>query len=415
MIRFSAWLLLLVSLGVHAQPVAPVDGHANPLYSIPPKVPPLEKTEWLTKHWGLFVPPQGPAPQAWPELEKDIRPEACAQCHPQQFADWSNSFHHKAMGPGVLGQLLDMELDAPLLAVSCQKCHAPLAEQIPYIQKGVRNPDYIPGLREQGLVCAACHMRNHQHFGPDLGIKSNPKGPHGGFTTRPEYLNPAFCASCHDFPPGGGVHGKALLETAEEWRRTDFAAQGKTCQTCHMPEGRHLWKGIHDSAMVRSALSVEAQFQLTPKGDSMHCQLTVTNVGAGHRLPTYNVPHIMLIWEQLDISGKPLPGTYEERAIARWVTEEVDKEFYDTRLLPGQSLSLLYGKPLNRFAKQVMARVEVWPDEAYRRYFERMLATPELLPSVDEGVKKVKQAKFSALSSRYLLWKQIFSLTLRKK
>ncbi len=384
--------------------------HATPLDSIAPKVPPLEKSEWLHRHFAWYIPAQGPAPKNWPEIEKDIRPEACGTCHIQQYQDWKKSFHHKAMGPGVLGQLLDMELDAPVLSISCQRCHAPLAEQIPYLQKGKPNPDYHEGLREEGLVCAACHVRNHVRYGPDLGIKSNPKGPHGGFITKPEYLNPAFCAECHDFKPGGGVHGKMLLETAEEWRRTDFAAEGKTCQSCHMPEGRHLWKGIHDPEMVRSAVSIEAGFALTASGDFAQATLKLTNVGAGHRLPTYNIPHIVLIWEQRDAKDSVLSGTRVEGTIARWVTEEVDHEFFDTRLLPGQSFDLPYHRSINPMAVKVTARVEVWPDEGYRRYFRRMMDTPGLKPTVPAGEKKILQAHEASLSSRYVLWEQNFPL-----
>ncbi len=388
----------------------PENFHAGSLDSIPPKVPPLENSPWLRKHWGLYVPAQGPAPKDWPEIEKDIRPQACGTCHTQQYRDWKESFHHKAMGPGMLGQLLDMEKDAPILGITCQHCHAPLAEQIPYLKKGELNPDYMPGFREEGITCAACHVRFHVRNGPDLGIKPDPHGPHGGFIPRPEYLNPAFCATCHDFKPGGGVHGKMLLETAEEWRRTDFAAQGKTCQSCHMPDGRHLWKGIHDPEMVRSAVSIEAAFDLTAARDSIRATLKLANVGAGHRLPTYNVPHIVLIWEQLDATGAVLPGTRVEGTIARWVTEEVDKEFFDTRLLPGQSFVLPYRFRLHSLAVGVTGRVEVWPDEAYRRYFRRMLDTPELRPGVKEGVEKIEEAYRRSVDSRYVLWSRKFPI-----
>ena len=34
-----------------------------------------------------------------------LTPESCGGCHQQQFADWQQSLHAKAMGPGVMGQL----------------------------------------------------------------------------------------------------------------------------------------------------------------------------------------------------------------------------------------------------------------------------------------------------------------------
>ncbi len=162
--------------------------------------------------------------------------------------------------------------------------------------------------------------------------------------------------------------------------------------------------------MVRSAVSIEAGFDLTEKRDSLRSRLSLTNAGAGHRLPTYNVPHILLIWEQLDITGVALPGTRMEGTIARWVTEEVDKEFFDTRLMPGESFVLPYRHPIHRLAVKVVARVEVWPDEGYRRYFDRMLKTPELNPGLPEGVEKIRKAKEMSFSSRYVLWQKEFPL-----
>jgi hypothetical protein len=381
------------------------------LAKIPPTVPPLERSEWLKNHFAWYVAPQGKAPEHWSALEKDIRPEACGSCHQQQYADWKQSLHHKAMGPTVLGQLLDMELDAPALSITCQRCHAPLAEQIPYLEKGVHNPVYQEGFREQGLVCAACHVRGNQRFGPPPRKPMAEGAPHGGFIVKTEYESPAFCASCHDFTPGGGMHGKLVQETAEEWRRTPFAAEGKTCQSCHMPDRRHLWKGIHDSAMVSSAVSIQAQFdpQLKP-GDSLRALISLTNVGAGHRFPTYTEPQVKIIVEQVDAKGKALEGSYMEGVIARRVTEEMDREIFDTRILPGETFSLEYVRPRFPKAKTLSARVEVWPDEAYRLYFKKMLETPQLRPEMPAVVKQMEIAKKQDTDSRYLLWKKLLPL-----
>ena len=35
------------------------------------------------------------------------------------------------------------------------------------------------------------------------------------------------------------------------------AREGRACQACHMPERRHLWRGIHDPEMVKRALGRE--------------------------------------------------------------------------------------------------------------------------------------------------------------
>ncbi|MDB5105893.1 MAG: uncharacterized protein JWP91_3582 [Fibrobacteres bacterium] len=385
--------------------------HARPLTEIPPVVPPLQRSEWLQNHFAWYVAPQGKPPESWSALEKNIHPEACGACHQQQFQDWKQSLHHKAMGPSVLGQLLDMELDAPVLSITCQRCHAPLAEQIPYLEKGIKNPVFEPGFREQGLVCAACHVRGHQRFGPPSRNPSAEGGPHGGFTMKTEYESPAFCASCHDFTPGGGMHGKLVQETAEEWRRTPFAAEGKTCQSCHMPDRRHLWKGIHDSAMVSSAVSIQAQFNPPARpGDSLRASVTLTNVGAGHRFPTYTEPQVKIILEQVDAEGKALEGTRVEGIIARRVTEEMDRELFDTRLLPGETFSLEYSRPKPAAAAALSARVEVWPDEAYRLYFKKMLETDSLRPEMPAVLGRMEEALKQDTQSRYLLWRRTFRM-----
>ena len=54
-------------------------------------------------------------------------------------------------------------------ASGCYACHAPLAEQRPFIRAGAgfeKNPDYDPTLADKGVPCAACHVRGHERFGP---------------------------------------------------------------------------------------------------------------------------------------------------------------------------------------------------------------------------------------------------------
>jgi hypothetical protein len=369
-------------------------------------------SEWLRQHFPLYIPAQGKAPEAWSDLEKQIQPEACGKCHERQYNDWKESLHHKGMGSTVLGQLLDMELDAPVLAITCQRCHAPLAEQIPYLEKGVRNPDFVEGFREKGLTCAACHVRAHVRNGPPARRSGTETGgPHNGFQVHTEYESPTFCASCHDFEGAGGMHGKLIQETAQEWRRTEFAAQGITCQNCHMPDRRHLWKGIHDPEMTRKAVSIQLE-TMPPESPSapLTATLSLTNVGAGHRLPTYIEPQIVLSLEQLDAKGKPIPNTRAEGIIARKVTEEMDKEVFDTRLMPGETYHLEYRKPMSPKAKTLLARVEVWPDEAYRLYFIKMLATPELRPTMPAVVTEMEKAIKIDTDSRYVLWQKPFPL-----
>lgn len=385
---------------------------ALPLDRYQAKVPPLVISDWLKGHFPLYIPAQGPPPDHWSPVEKEIQPEACGTCHQQQYSDWKESLHHKGMGPAVLGQLLDMELDEPLLAITCQRCHAPLEEQIPYLKKGIKNPSFVSGSREKGLTCAGCHVRSHVRHGPPARHAGSEKGgPHNGFVVKSEYESPAFCASCHDFEGAGTSHGKLIQETAQEWRRTEFAAQAKTCQSCHMPDRRHLWKGIHDKEMVRSAVSIQVEnLSQDGYGDTLVATLSLTNVGAGHRLPTYIEPQIILFLEQVTIEGKAISGTRMEGIIARKMTEDMDQELFDTRLMPGETYTLKYKVPRKQSAAAMKATVEVWPDEAYRLYFIKMLSTPGLRPEMPEVISNIEKSIKIDTDSRYLLWEKRISL-----
>src|SRR5207249_4863664 len=83
--------------------------------------------------------------------------------------------------------------------------------------------------------------------------------PHNGVTRTPAFLRSEFCQSCHQFTPEGfALNGKLLENTYAEWKASRFAREGVQCQDCHMPDRRHLWRGIHDPEMVRSGLTIDA-------------------------------------------------------------------------------------------------------------------------------------------------------------
>lgn len=91
--------------------------------------------DFFKAYWQRPIPSQGPPPTAFTEIEASFRPEACGTCHKQQYQDWRESLHSKAMGPGPWGQIIDLTRNSPEEAVLCMTCHAPLSEQIPVIAK----------------------------------------------------------------------------------------------------------------------------------------------------------------------------------------------------------------------------------------------------------------------------------------
>lgn len=396
----AALLGVAVVLGVRFWPApaaAPLESaHAPPVPAAPPPPP------WIASWWAFPLAPQGPSPAGWTALEARLDPDACGACHVTQLADWRASLHAAAMGPGVLGQLVDWDPVAPDGAATqgrdqdavarCQTCHAPLAEQSP------RTPAYDASLRPSGVTCAACHVRAHARSGPPLPDGQPPvaDAPHGGFTAEPAFQDPDFCAPCHDFAPGQrALAGKLLQETGAEWRTTEAAAAGTTCQGCHMEGGRHRWKGIHDPDMVRRAFTAT----LAPAG--VGATLTVTNTGAAHRMPTYSTPQLTLVIEQVDATGETIAGTAVQRAIARYLKPDLSEELFDTRLLPGESLTLTYDRAPSPTATALRARVECWPDEAYRRFYTIKLKDPAYGP---QGRSAIEAALANSVASRFVAW-----------
>lgn len=412
------WIVLIVFIGMATQHwyennYVPVEfqqpeSHAAPLFKVKDRTD-QEDTTWVREHFAAPVAEQGEPPEDWTEVEASLDPATCGICHPQQLTDWSQSWHANGMGPGVMGQLVDDDK----LVKPCQSCHAPNSEQYPVLD-GEENPHFDAALQTKGLTCAGCHVREWERLGPDghpamtdleEGSTEEPTAnPHGGATAVPEFRQSVFCESCHDFREGQlALEDKLLQETYQEWRRTSFAEEGVTCQGCHMPEGRHLWKGIHDKEMTRAAFTATAKLNRGGEGflEPLEAEVTITNTGAGHRFPTYTTPSVVIVFEQLDQSGTPIDGTRQEGHVSRRVTPDLQKELWDTRLLPGEEFTMVYRAELREEARGLDARVEVWPDDGYTRFYEIKLKKPENHP---EGAAQLEEALRLSKESRYIAW-----------
>ena len=354
---------------------------------------------FLAEHWSLPVAPQGPAPKNFSEAEASLEPAACGACHPEQYAQWQTSFHAAAFSPGFAGQLIEGDLSDPFQLRSCQTCHTPLAEQQPYDAMLQPSSHFEPELRSQGIVCAACHVRAHRRLGPPRRAELAPlvePVPHGGFEERSEYLESRFCAECHQFFDDAGINGKPLENTFAEWQQSPQAAAGRQCQDCHMPERAHLWRGIHDADMVRSAVDVElVPIDLT--GAQLQAALVVANRDVGHAFPTYVTPRVFLAVYQVDAAGAELANTRIDGVIARDVDLAQGIERSDTRVLPGESVKLDYGLPRAPQSVALIGQVRVDPDFHYRGVFASLATTyttPEARRLISEALTRVADSAY---------------------
>ncbi len=378
----------------------------------PPAVPapiadPIE--QFLATHWANPLAPQGEPPAHFSELEAALAPEACGQCHAAQYRDWRTSLHSRAIGPGILWQFHVLD---QVESNRCLRCHAPLAEQKALVALDRRwpgapatpPPAYVaPDLHRQGLVCAACHVRRHQRFGParaeGTASAATPL-PHGGFTASAAFADSRFCATCHQFPPTGRRLNDKLLENSyEEWRGSRAAQEGRNCQSCHMPDRRHLWRGIHDREMVQRGLA--RQLVVTRvDGARGHARATLRSVDIGHYFPTYVVAKVYVTLH-LRRQGSVL-AELAHRVIGRTADVDLAQELADTRIPPGgevgldADIELVSGEPL-----EVELRIEVAPAEHYERMFQTMLERNLKLDA--PGHALLREALRQARAKRYRL------------
>jgi hypothetical protein len=109
-----------------------------------------------------------------------------------------------------------------------------------------------------------------------------------------------LCGGCHEY---ANENGLLVLSTYTEWKESPQAAEGKTCQHCHMPMmpgetvepsfrvrrggiNLHNISGGHSREQVRKAATVKI-IGVNRKGPELaEVEVVVANVGSGHCIPT---------------------------------------------------------------------------------------------------------------------------------
>jgi hypothetical protein len=218
---------------------------------------------------------------------------------------------------------------------------------------------------------------------------------HGGVMREKFFESSEFCARCHQFANDSGVNGKPLENTFIEWQSSPQAAQGQVCQSCHMPNRLHLWRGIHDPNMVRAGLTMRYSV------DAERARFEITNSGVGHAFPSYAVPKVVMHAIALDDLGTFLTTTEVTYVIARTVSYANDDwtEISDTRLMPSQTAAIEL--PWNG-RQRARIWLEIIPDHYYATQ-----VFPELLKSAPKerlATDLIAQAAAIAAASPYKLF-----------
>ncbi|WP_298135395.1 multiheme c-type cytochrome [Acidiferrobacter sp.] len=358
-------------------------------------------TAFLSHYWRRPVPIGGASPPHWPAFETALSARACGQCHIEQYRQWRTSRHALAMGPGVMGQLAQAGLGHWAFVRGCLSCHAPARAQWHQVRAALAGRP-LAALARQGVTCADCHVRHYRRFGPPLApYLADGRVIHGGFTPSRDFTRSRFCISCHQFHRNGARLDGSLLENVYgEWRKSRYARAGVTCQSCHMPDGRHDFYGIHNPRFVRRALTIRFRAGPAPSGRAITARLVITNSGVGHDFPTYTTPEVVAaLWQRC--ATHICRGTLRRLVIGRRISLNLKHQYFDTRIKAGQSRTLSYDVARAPKATGLAARITVYPDAAYVRFFRAYLVRYRLTAAERHTIR---QALLRDEHSSYVLW-----------
>jgi mono/diheme cytochrome c family protein len=348
--------------------------------------------------FGAPVALQGPPPPSLAPAQASLAARQCERCHAKQIREWDGSLHRGAASPGLLAQT-EYEL-APDDRARCLRCHAPLAEQA-----------VDPALRGDGVSCAGCHVRGWVRRGPPRVAPSLLSLPGYPLVTVGLYERSDFCLPCHQLPPRTAVDGRPLLDTYREWLDGPYLSRGVQCQHCHMPNREHSVLGVHDPGTFRQGIQLTAEAHR--RAGTVTAVASLTNIGAGHYLPTTPTPAAWLSITLVDARGRAIAGATARYRIGRdlWFDGEWH-ERADTRIPPGETVTVARAWTAGRTAEAATARitVEVHPDDFYERFHAARLARAR-----DPAQRALyQQALARATGSHYIAEQRDVPIAVRK-
>ena len=326
---------------------------------------------------------------ALPDLPSSaFTPSSGCGCHAGLLDDWRPSMHYQALSDPIY-QLKLKEGDEATdgaLGPFCNACHGPVAVM----------SDEIAGLDQSKLSsasadaigCDFCHQVSGTNTplgntsqqvtadGTERAQLKDAQAPHAvAYSAFHETAE--FCGACHNVDhPGNGLH---LEATYSEWKAGPYAAEGVVCQDCHMtpgpgvtepnpgkaassgPDREHVFRmtfaggnvALGDAARAEERLQAAATLALDVpeivESGEVAVRTTITNVGAGHLLPT-GLTEVRQMWLEVVATdgdgsellrqrrdfGTVLANDKGEGPVELWEAASIKS---DDRIAPRQSTS----------------------------------------------------------------------------
>ncbi len=192
----------------------------------------------------------------------------CQVCHADVYAEWEKSYHGMAWTDPMVQALSNGFRDT-----ECIDCHAPQPIHLTGVDQRVAPRQHA---RQDGVDCLTCHILDD---GISVAASRSVDTTGTDGACRPvetkDMSTSMVCAGCHN-----------QHETVDELRASSLLAE---CQSCHMEEvdradGRvgnsHVFPGAHEPAMHKRGLTLAVRLE------GRMLMADVSNVGAGHKVPT---------------------------------------------------------------------------------------------------------------------------------
>lgn len=337
-----------------------------------------------------------PAAAALPSMPSTkFGPSAGCGCHAALLGQWQQSMHAKAItDPLYLVKLKEgEEATGGALGPFCNGCHAPVAVMAGELTS--IDQSQMSTVGKEGVTCDFCHQVSGTEgtFGNTStavtgdGIKlaqlKDPQAPHAAAYSQ-FHETAEFCGNCHNVDhPTNGMH---LEATYTEWKNGPYAAEGIVCQDCHMtpgagvtkpnpgkaagmgPDREHIYTmtwaggnvGLGDAALAEQRLKAAAELELElpeiVESGEVAVKTTITNVGAGHYLPT-GLTEVRQMWLEVVATDEAGAEVLSERRDFGSVLKDAEGNFpvelwdavdfqSDDRIAPRESASNDYAFPM---------------------------------------------------------------------
>ncbi len=256
----------------------------------------------------------------------------CKKCHIRSNEEYEESTIARAIVSPTFRTMLEDYVSKGKDKRYCLNCHAPQSLVFPDLVESMIKQIISGDPTFEGVGCIQCHLIK----AVDPNVKGHPsvklapgRTVFGGYKDFLEskahdsqYLDifkkSDLCLACHTFAPPG----VSTAEAVGNWKGSKAAKEGKSCQTCHMPQGfgesaneekkrdiaGHEFNG-KSPALRKQAFELDYESEV--RGAQTKLTVTLKN------LVPHNVPTTHPIWNQVYlqvvIKGQNLREVYKEK------------------------------------------------------------------------------------------------------